>query len=139
MQRPRQILWLGVAALGLIGGAMPPTGQAHDLPCAVEILTYCIDVPPGGGRIMQCLKTNEGKLSMACAERLHDLQEALSGPLGACQDDWLAYCYQPPTSPEQEDMIQCLETFHRQVSSACQKALQEAGGMQRQRSRGMTP
>ena len=139
MQRPRQILWLGVAALGLIGGAMPIAGQAHEIPCAVEILTYCVDVQPGGGRIMQCLKTNEGKLSMACAARLNDLQEALSGPLDTCRDDWLAYCYQPRTSPAREDMVQCLETIHGQVSSACQRALQGAGSRQPQRSRGMMP
>ena len=139
MQRPRHILWLGVAALGLIGGATPPAGQANEIPCAAEIQTYCGVVQPGGGRIMQCLKTNEGKLSMACAERLHDLQEALSGPLGACQDDWVAYCYQPRGLPAREDMIRCLETHHGQLSSACQKALQGASGRQDQRSRGMMP
>jgi len=139
MQRPRQILWLGVAALGLIGGAMPPAGQADEIPCTVEIQTYCADVQPGGGRIMQCLKINEEKLSMACAARLHDLQQTLSGPLGICRDDWVAYCYHPRASTAREDMIQCLETYLGQLSSACQKALQGASGRQRQRSRGMMP
>ncbi len=139
MQQPRQILWLGVMALGLIGGAMPPASQANEIPCAVEIQTYCGVVQPGGGRIMQCLKANGGKLSMACAARLHDLQEALSGPLGTCQDDWVAYCYLPRALPPRADMIRCLENHHGQLSSGCQKALQGASGRQDQRSRGMMP
>jgi hypothetical protein len=139
MQRSRQILWLGVAALGLIGGGMPPAGQAEEMPCTPEIQTFCADVQPGGGRILQCLKTNEPKLSMACANRVHDLQAALSGPLGICRDDWVAYCYHPRASTERESMVQCLQTHQAELSSACQKALRGAGGLQKQRSRGMTP
>ena len=139
MKRPRQILWLGVAALGIVGGAMPPVGQADEMPCTPEIQTYCADVQPGGGRLMQCLKTNEPKLSMACAKRLHELQETFSGPLGICRDDWVAYCYHPRAATANKDIIQCLETYLGQLSSACQKALQGASGMQQKRSRGMTP
>ena len=134
-----QLLWLGVAILGLGGGLIPAAGHAEEMPCTQEIRTYCADVQPGGGRIMQCLKTNEGKLSMACAQRLHDMQAAMSGPLGICRDDWVAYCYHPRASTERGAMIECLQTHQAQVSSACQKALQGAGGMQRQRTRGMMP
>jgi len=139
MKRPQQILWLGVVALGLVGGAMPPAGQADEMPCTPEIQAYCADVQPGGGRIIQCLKSNEAKLSMACTKRLHDLQETLSGPLGICRDDWVAYCYHPRAATDRGGIIDCLQTYRAQLSSACQKALQEVGGMQRQRSRGMTP
>lgn len=137
MKRPRQLLWLGVAVLGLVGGAIPPAGQAEEIPCTQEIQTYCADVQPGGGRILQCLKNNEAKLSPACTGRVNDLQAAVSGPLGACRDDWAALCYHPRASTGRQEMIQCLQTNQAKLSSACQKALQGAGGKQQQRSRGM--
>jgi len=139
MKRPRQLLWLGVAALGLVGGAMPPAGQADEMPCTPEIQAYCADVQPGGGRILQCLKSNEPKLSMACAQRVHDLQQTLSGPLGICRDDWVAYCYHPRASTERGAMVECLQTNQAKLSPSCQKALQGAGGKQQQRSRGTMP
>jgi hypothetical protein len=139
MKRPRQVLWLGVAALGLGGALIPPAGHADEMPCTAEIRTYCADVQPGGGRILQCLKANESKLSMACVQRVQSLQETVSGSLGACRDDWVAYCYHPRASTERGAMVECLQTHLAQVSSACQKALQGAGTMQRQRSRGMMP
>ena len=135
-----QIVGLGAVALGLVVGGAPTPGQAADeIPCTQEIQTYCADVQPGGGRILQCLKNNEAKLSPACTARVNDLQGAVSGPLGACRDDWAAYCYHPRASTERGAMVQCLQIHQAQVSSACQKALQGAGGKQQQRSRGMTP
>ncbi len=133
-----QLLWLGVAALGLGGALSPSAGYAAEMPCTPEIQAYCAEVQPGGGRLLQCLKTNESKLTPACAKRVSDLQQAASGPLAACRDDWVAYCYHPRASTERGAMIQCLQTHQAQVSSACQKALQGSGGKQ-QRSRGTTP
>jgi hypothetical protein len=130
------MLWLGTVVLAFVGGAVPFEGHAQEMPCTDEIRTLCADVQPGGGRIMQCLKTNEVKLSMACAQRLHELQETVSGPLGACRDDWVAYCYHPRTSTGRQDMIQCLQTNQANLSAGCQKALQGMGGMRRDRGPG---
>jgi len=88
---------------------------------------------------MQYLKTNESKLSMACAQRMHDLQETISGPLEACRDDWVALCYHPRASTERRAMIECLRLNEAQVSAGCRKVLQGTGDMQRQRSRGSAP
>lgn len=139
MKRSRQLLWLGMAVLGLGGSLILSEGHAAEMPCTPDIHTYCADVQPGGGRIMQCLKTNESKLSMACAKQVSDLQETMSGPLGICRDDWMAYCYHSRASTERGAMVQCLQTHQAQLSSGCQKALQGAGGKQQQRGRGMTP
>jgi len=108
---------LGAAAFGLVGGA----------------------VPPGGGRILQCLKNNEAKLSMACAQRVHDLQEAVRGPLGVCRDDWVTHCYHPYASTARQEMIQCLQANQTVVSAACQKALKEEGATRRRQPRGPMP
>ncbi len=139
MKRSRHILWLGVVALGLGGGAIPSAGHADEMPCTTEIRTYCAEVQPGGGRLLQCLKTNESKLTPSCVNRVNELQQAASGPLSACRDDWVSYCYHPRASTERGAMIQCLQTHEEQLSSPCQKALKGAGGKQRQRSSGVTP
>jgi hypothetical protein len=34
--------------------------------CEDDIMAFCEDVKPGGGRIVQCLKANEAKLSPQC-------------------------------------------------------------------------
>lgn len=34
--------------------------------CRGDVSNFCKDVQPGGGRILQCLKQNEAKLSPAC-------------------------------------------------------------------------
>jgi hypothetical protein len=112
--------------------------RAQDIPCTDEIQTYCTDVKPGGGRILQCLKTNEAKLSPACTRRVNELQGAVSGPLGACRDDWAALCYHPRASTDRQSMLQCLQANRANVSAGCKKALQSMSGT-RQQPRGMAP
>ena len=58
MKWPGQIIGLGAAALGLVMLGIPSDAQVQEMPCTEEIRTYCPDVQPGGGRILQCLKTN---------------------------------------------------------------------------------
>jgi hypothetical protein len=141
MNRPWHIIWLGLLALGLVVDAAPSQAQTQEMPCTDEIRQYCADVQPGGGRVLQCLKANESKLSPACMRRIDDLQATFNTPVGAaCRDDWAALCYHPRASADRQAMAQCLQANVTKVSAGCQKALQEAGGMQqRQRSRGMTP
>ena len=139
MQWPRQIIGLGAAALGLVVMAIPSDVTGQEMPCTEEIRTYCPDVQPGGGRILQCLKNNESKLSPACMQRLHNLEDYVSGPMGACRDDWVAYCYHPRASTERQEMVQCLKANQMKLSPGCQKALQGVGDQQPKRTRGMSP
>ena len=134
----RQLFFCGAVAVGVFGLALSGAVRAQEIPCSEEIRTFCADVQPGGGRILQCLKNNESKLSMACAQRFHDLQGTMSGPLAACRDDWVAYCYHPRASTGRQEMIQCLQANLPKVSTGCQKVLQGAGG-KRQQPRGMMP
>ena len=124
----------GTVALTLLGGFLSSDAPAQDMPCTEEIRTFCADVQPGGGRILQCLKNNEAKLSSACTARVNDLQGAVSGPLGACRDDWAAYCYHPRASTSRQAMIQCLQANQAKVSAGCQKALKAGTGTQRERT-----
>ena len=135
----RGSLLLGAVAFGLLCGMLPSSARAQELPCTEEIRTFCANVQPGGGRIVQCLKANEAKLSPACVRRIDDLRAAVSGPVGAaCRDDWAALCYHPKASTDRQAMLQCLQANRAQVSAGCQKALQSASGT-RQQPRGMVP
>jgi hypothetical protein len=138
MNMPRRFVCSGAVALGLLGACISGEVRAQEIPCTEEIRTLCAGVQPGGGRILQCLKTNESKLSPACTGRVNDLQETVSGPLGACRDDWAALCYHPRVSTGREAMLQCLQANQPKVSSSCQKALQGVSG-KRQQPRGTTP
>jgi hypothetical protein len=118
---------------------LPSSARAQDLPCTDEIRTFCADVQPGGGRILQCLKANESKLSPPCVRRVDDVRAVLSGPVGAaCRDDWAALCYHPKASTDRQSMLQCLQANRAKVSAPCQKALQNASST-RQQPRGMVP
>ena len=128
-----------VVALAFGFGMIPSEAQAQEMPCSEEIQKFCASVEPGGGRILQCLIANESKLSSACMQRMHDFQDAVSGPMGACRDDWVALCYHPRASTERQAMTDCLRAHEKKVSAGCRKALQGTGDMQRQRSKGMMP
>ena len=135
----RWFLVPGAVACGLLCGALPHAVRAQELPCTEEIRTLCANVQPGGGRILQCLKANEAKLSPACVRRVDDLRAAFSGPVGsACRDDWAALCYHPKASTDRQAMLQCLQANRAQVSAGCQRALQSVSGT-RQQPRGMAP
>ena len=130
----RQLFFCGAVAVGVIG--LVPSGvvQAQDVPCTEEIQTYCATVQPGGGRIAQCLKANETKLSSACVKRLNDLLAAFSGPVGAvCREDWATLCYHPHASTDRQAMLQCLQVNQAKVSAGCQRALQNVSGKGQQR------
>jgi hypothetical protein len=135
---PRHFIGLG-AALVLLVALIPSDGQSQEMPCTEEIRAYCADVQPGGGRILQCLKNNESKLSPTCMQRMHDLEGFMSGPMGACRDDWVAYCYHPRASTEREGMLQCLQANQMKLSPGCQKAIKGVEGTERKRTRGMMP
>ena len=134
----RHLCFCGAVAVGVFGLVLSGTAHAQELPCTEEIRTFCADVQPGGGRILQCLKANESKLSPACTGRVNDLQAAVSGPLGACRDDWAALCYHPRASTGRQEMIQCLQANQAKVSAGCQKALLGVSG-QRKRTSETTP
>jgi len=138
MRIPRRFVVSGAVALGLLGAGISGEVRGQEVPCTAEIRTFCFDVQPGGGRILQCLKANEAKLSPACTGRVNDLQAAVSGPLGACRDDWAALCYHPRASTGRQEMIQCLQANQAKVSAGCQKALLGVSG-QRKRTSETTP
>ncbi len=134
MERLSAIIGVG-AVLGLLVAVTPAAGQMQPIPCSEEIRVMCGNIQPGGGRILQCLKANQPALSLACVQRVNDLETTLSGALGVCRDDWVTYCYHPRSAGE--TTLQCLQANKTKVSPACQKALQEGSG--KRQTRGTMP
>lgn len=53
--------------------------------CKQDIRNLCLDTPPGGGRILQCLVQNQANVSAACNRALNDtgarsVIEVVEGP-----------------------------------------------------------
>ncbi|QIB35202.1 cysteine rich repeat-containing protein [Ancylobacter pratisalsi] len=44
--------------------------------CAADIQTYCAGVQPGGGRVLQCIKTNAENMSPPCVNALLSVRSA---------------------------------------------------------------
>lgn len=133
----RHLVFVGVVAVGIV--CIVPSGRAQDLPCTEEIRKFCAEVQPGGGRIMQCLKQHEARLSSACAQRMDDMLATVSTPVGkACRDDWAALCYHPRAATDRKAMVECLQAHRAKVSAGCKKAMDEGSGKPQQR-RGMMP
>ncbi len=47
--------------------------------CKQDVQSFCSDVQPGGGRIIQCLKSHSDQLSDGCASALEKLRDRKKG------------------------------------------------------------
>jgi len=41
--------------------------------CDADLETYCANIRPGEGRLVQCLKKNEKKLKQRCTQAIKDV------------------------------------------------------------------
>lgn len=52
------------------GAAVPVDRQTIRRLCESDLRIYCANVRPGGGRLMQCARANEAKLTAQCRSAL---------------------------------------------------------------------
>jgi len=62
-------------------GAQPNPGrlrpnQAMRQACATDAKTFCGDITPGGGRLMQCMRAHADKLSAGCQDAVAQARAA---------------------------------------------------------------
>jgi hypothetical protein len=60
------ILAAGSALAQQSPGAAPPPAKAMRQACTADVKTFCSDITPGQGRLMQCMKDHADKLSAGC-------------------------------------------------------------------------
>jgi hypothetical protein len=116
--RPRIVAAIVVAGLLEVRVAR---SDAED-PCAADVKQFCGDVKVGRGRVQECLRQNEAKLSQACgakrtaaAAKLRGYVEAFAA---ACHRDADRLC--AGVKPGSGRIVQCLLRQQDDLSTACQ-------------------
>ncbi|QXP82671.1 cysteine rich repeat-containing protein [Methylococcus sp. ANG] len=115
-----------IALLVFLAGAWAVPGHAapHPLPCSDEIARYCKNLGLGGGRIQNCLKEHQARLSPACRSGLESALARHREIQAACGADVERLC--GDVRPGKGRVAACLREHHRQVSSACKDTLAAA-------------
>ena len=122
---PMRARWLLVLLATL---AAPGAGQAADEaapaddPCADDMRQFCPEVKPGSGRVVDCLRSNRPKLSVACGARIDASRQkakALIEEFGrSCRVDVDRHC--PGVDPGGGRVVACLRQHQLELSKPCQ-------------------
>lgn len=93
--------------------------------CAGDVQTFCSEVQPGQGRIVQCLKQNIESLSQGCKDRILEVAEQVAGANQACEEDIFTLCPGVPSGGGQ--VAQCLKANQAMLSPQCAAAMSKVG------------
>lgn len=105
-----------VVALSLF--ALSPSARAEEA-CKADAEKLCKGVPPGGGRIIACLKSHESELSPACKEKLAAGEAKIETIKEACRPDAEKFC--KGIKPGGGRIAACLKSHESELAPACQK------------------
>jgi hypothetical protein len=106
-----------VGAVLSLGLALTGNALAQEASCKGDIAKLCPSVEQGGGRIVQCLKTNKDQLSASCKDRIAKLAEQAKGVDQACEDDIHTYC--AGVQPGGGRIAGCLKQNKEKLSGEC--------------------
>jgi len=104
--------------------ALPFSARAED-PCKVDAKNQCKNIPPGGGRIIACLKAHETSLSLPCKEKLAAGDAKAEKIKQACQPDAEKFC--KGVKPGEGRIAACLKAHESELVPACQKLIGRVG------------
>jgi cysteine rich repeat protein len=96
--------------------------QGAQQACASDIQKYCAGIPQGGGKIAECLRANEAKLTPACKAGMAKMAGMMEEVVSACEDDLHRFCAGATPGTARE----CLRTNFRELSMPCKRELFEA-------------
>jgi hypothetical protein len=94
-------------------------GRGDRAACKGDIATLCAGVEKGQGRIAQCMKANEAKLSPACAASRADKKAQRAAMKSACVGDKKSLC----GGAKKGALKQCFIEKRAQLSPGCVAAL----------------
>ena len=100
----------------------PSLAGSAEQACAPDIQAYCADVPRGGGKIVQCLKSHQQQLSPACQQGMAAAAALMKEVVAACSDDLHQLCAGAAPGTVKD----CLKANFRELSFGCKKELFEA-------------
>jgi hypothetical protein len=112
------------AALALMRWTAPAAGQM--MSCAGDREKFCSHTPPGGGRVVVCLRQHESELSEGCRHALGAAApDAHAGGGGgaksACRQDAMKFCR--AAAGDQAKMKACMQAHAAELSDGCKTAL----------------
>jgi hypothetical protein len=96
--------------------ALPLSARAQDA-CKADAEKLCKDIPPGGGRIIGCLKSHEADLSPACKERMAAGKARMERVKEACKPDVEKFCQ--GIKPGDGRIAACLKSHDSELAPAC--------------------
>jgi OOP family OmpA-OmpF porin len=98
--------------------------------CSKEVASICGDIPLGQGKILDCLKTNDSKLSSTCKESIVQGESAIESALGnanyfgaRCGPDMARFC--SDISPGDGRIVACLRDNIMNVEKRCYDAMND--------------
>ncbi|HWV82956.1 MAG TPA: cysteine rich repeat-containing protein [Hyphomicrobiaceae bacterium] len=96
--------------------------------CGGDVSRVCGGVAPGGGRIAQCLISQQEKLSPDCRRFVTEAKSA-QNTMFACASDAKRLC--ATTLPGGGRVVACLSRQRDAISRDCARALDEAAALSR--------
>jgi hypothetical protein len=91
--------------------------------CAPDVYRFCPGTPPGGGRILQCLRPYVGQrqLSTNCEDSVVTALEKLDEFVAGCDTDAANLC--PGVQSGGGRLFACLRSRSEQLSSRCKQVV----------------
>ena len=119
--KKHMMLAVAAAVLSLVwGSGVVYAMEEHrgaDKPCSSDIQKFCKDVKPGGGRIMECLRSHQSELSEACSSRLSKEEPRKEDNQRKCAADVQKFC--KDVKPGGGRIIKCLKSHQSDLSEEC--------------------
>ena len=112
----RTIAGIACVALLTLGIA-----RAEDA-CKVDVEKLCAGIPPGGGRILSCLKANEAQVSPGCKQQVSAIVQKAKELGAACEGDIQQFCADAPKGGGAT--LRCLAWNGSKLSLGCQQVIQ---------------
>jgi hypothetical protein len=97
---------------------LPFAARAEDV-CRIDAQNLCKNIPPGGGRIIACLKANQTSLSLPCKEKLAAGDAKIEKTKEACRPDAGKFCQ--GIKPGEGRIAACLKSHKSELAPVCQK------------------
>jgi hypothetical protein len=121
----RNILFIIVSLLPIVLYSNFHAYAEESLTCADDIEKFCKEIKPGGGRILDCLKTHETKLAVSCRDKIGELKGIIKDCEQACSGDIAQFC--KDVQPGGGRIIKCLMEYDKEISSSCRSKIEMIG------------
>ena len=113
------ILFAVFPAVAQTNSSAPGAGSGGKLraACGEDLQRFCAGVPPGGGRLVQCLSSHAGELLAACGDMVTAASRGGAKLREACGEDLQRFC--AAVQPGGRRLVQCLTSHTGELSAAC--------------------